>query len=171
MCLKTTHRLAGAWTGALYGWHTGLPMWACAATAGAATLTSAGVLSPDVDQFKAWRRVDRWTPDELFGWGGPMKHRGLTHWPGWPVLAIHLLQGQPSSMLSVAVWALVLGWASHLLLDFIWGRAFGDRGCGVPLLGWTGYVGLGLDAGGKSEWVFGVVLMAVPFVLAWQAAT
>ncbi len=170
MCMGPTHRLAGAWAGALYGWQIGLPWWACAGTAAASTLTSAGALSPDVDQGKAWRTMNRWLPDELFGWGGPLKHRGITHWPGLPLAAAYGLHGAPLwPWLAPFLWALVIGWASHLVLDFVWGRAFGHRGKGVPLLGWTGYVGLGLDAGGVSEWFFRLGMGLAAVWVAWQA--
>jgi membrane-bound metal-dependent hydrolase YbcI (DUF457 family) len=170
--MAPTHRLAGTWSGALYGWHIGLPWWACVGTAAAATLTSAGILSPDADQFKGWRRVDKYAPDELLGWGGPLKHRGITHWPALPVAAAYALHAATlSTWLTLLLWALIIGWVSHLLLDFVWGRAFGDRGRGVPLLGWTGYVGLGLDAGGVTEWLFRVGLVGAALWVGWQAVT
>jgi hypothetical protein len=113
--MAPTHRLAGTWSGALYGWHIGLPWWACVGTAAAATLTSAGILSPDADQFKGWRRVDKYAPDELLGWGGPLKHRGITHWPALPVAAAYALHAATlSTWLTLLLWALIIGWVSHL---------------------------------------------------------
>lgn len=179
MCMAPTHHLGGAWAGALYGWHVGLPLWACAWTAAAATVTAGGILSPDMDQFKGWKRINRWTPDEALGWGGPLKHRGITHWPGLPVIAAYLVHGWETASMPLwwaplavpLAWALIIGWTSHLALDFVWGKAWGNRGKGVPLFGWTGYVGVGLDAGGVTEWIFRILMLLAPFGVAYMAAT
>lgn len=169
MCLAPTHRLAGAWSGALYGWHLGLPWWACAGTVAASTVTSAGILSPDADQFKGWRRVDKYAPDELLGHGGPLQHRGLTHWWGLPALAAYGLHGFAlPPVLAPYIWALVIGWVSHLILDFAVGAKGWGRNAGIPLALWWWHVGLGFKAGGFVEMLLGGGLLGGALWVAWQ---
>lgn len=170
MCMAPTHRLAGAWTGALYGWHLGLPWWACAATAGAATLTSAGLLSPDADQFRGWRRVDKYAPDELLGHGGPLQHRGLSHWWALPLTAAYGVHGATlPAPLAVTFWALIVGWVSHLVLDFCVGARGYGRNAGIPIAPWWWHVGLGFKAGGFVEKLLMVGMCAAGALIAWTA--
>jgi hypothetical protein len=188
--MASTHRTLGFVAGAGYGHAAGLP-WPLTLTAGAiAVVTSAGRLSPDADQFRGWRLADRILPDELLGRGGPMQHRGITHWWGWPTLLTAVwAAGVP---LSTGGWswlaggALLAGWWSHLVGDMVFGRAvgryarpdedqldgdpdpvYGGRGPGVPLAPWWWHVGVGLKCGGLTEWLLGLALLPVA---AWVVA-
>lgn len=124
--------------------------------AGAATLFSAGRQSPDIDNYRTWKKVDAVVPDEVLGRGGPLQHRGLIHWWGlwgggwWQVTSM-----LPAGLfLWQLVTALFLGPGSHLVGDFLFGKGGYGRGPGIPLFPWWGHVGLGLKAGGKVEPVF-----------------
>jgi LexA-binding, inner membrane-associated putative hydrolase len=147
---RTTHNLLGATSGFAFGVAAGLPWWATVGSSALASITSDGPTSPDIDQYRAWKRLDRWVPDELLGHGGPLQHRGLSHWWGLPAmlagLAWHVGAGW-------YVWALIIGLISHLVGDLLCGQADGwaHRGPGIPLLPWWGHVGLGLKSGGRLE--------------------
>ncbi len=129
----STHRLFAASTAVLTWTAAAAPGWQTLAATVIATASSAGWTSPDSDQ--SWLS---WVP------GG---HRGLTHWWGIPaaVAAATLTFVPPSG--AWAIWALLLGWTSHLLGDFI----FGERPPGIPLAPWWHHVGLHLDSGGWIE--------------------
>lgn len=120
------------------------PAQATVATAIAA-LSSWG---PDVDQLSPWRAIDKPLPDERLGYGGPLKHRGISHWWFWPALAAYLAYGADMGDVGWVVWALILGWSSHLAGDFLFGRG---RDAGIPIGPWFWYVGLGLKSGGFVE--------------------
>jgi hypothetical protein len=119
-----THRVGGLYAGTALGLAAGWPLWQTAASALIAAGVAHGPTSPDADQ--SW-----------LAWTG--RHRGVTHWPGWPLLLAAFTpaagpQGWP--LYSIAVGVLV----GHLVLDAVWGKP------GVPLLPcapWF-YVGLGL---------------------------
>lgn len=149
-----------------YGVAVGMPAVQAFAVGVLATATSAGRLSPDVDQRPGWRRTDKAVPDEALGAGGPMQHRGITHWWFWPALAWWSLGQVPTGVVGWIPQALVIGWASHLLGDFLFGK---DRG--IPLGPWFWHVGLGLDTDGALErWlVRPVVLPAAVAVLGLAA--
>lgn len=137
-----------------------------ALTALAATATSNGPVSPDVDQTGAWRTLTRWLPV------GVRRHRGLTHWWGLPLLAWLAIPALPVEARWVGA-AMVVGWVSHLAGDAVFGR--------VPVAPWGGpMVGLGLDTGGFVETgrlrirgrevtvlPFGPVRLALAAALAW----
>lgn len=173
-----THRLTGAAFGLGYGMVAGLDPVPAFISGGIAFLVAGGALSPDVDQRWAWRIADDLLPDELLDrdryaregkrWspssGGPMQHRGITHWWGvYVVLAalwglavlITWVGGGP-------LWwwwipgAVISGWVSHLFGDFLFGQPdpVTGRGGGIPLYPWWGHVGVEWDAGGALEkWV------------------
>ncbi len=103
----------------------------------------------------------------LLGHGGPLRHRGLSHWWGLPAAAALWLATAAPGWSWVAAAALV-GWASHLLGDFCFGQhdVRSARGPGIPLAPWWGHVGLGLDVGGAVERVV-VQRLALPLTLAW----
>jgi hypothetical protein len=96
VCLAPAHHLAGFATGAALATLAHQPWWVAVGSACLASVTAGGVLSPDVDQFKLWRALDRWLPDEWLGEGGPLQHRGiirndvcrrvLTRVCRWPIL-------------------------------------------------------------------------------------
>jgi membrane-bound metal-dependent hydrolase YbcI (DUF457 family) len=129
----STHRLFAASTSLAVSTSFGSPLWQGVAAAVIATASSAGWTSPDADQ--SWLR---WAP------GG---HRGLTHWWGLPaLLAVGTLVFIPPEA-AWAVWALLLGWGSHLVGDFV----FGERPAGIPMAPWWAYAGLGFNSGGGFE--------------------
>nr|WP_088320311.1 metal-dependent hydrolase [Kineosporia sp. R_H_3] len=148
--MGSTHRALGFVAGAAFG---------------SATVTAAGRLSPDADQYRGWRLADRVTPDELLGRGRPMQHRGITHWWAWPAAASAVLVLGDVPERGGWVWlllcSLVAGWWSHLLGDLVFGRAdgFSGRGPGVPVLPWWAHLGVGLRCGGLLERVTGVALV------------
>jgi membrane-bound metal-dependent hydrolase YbcI (DUF457 family) len=143
----STHRLFAASASLAVSTNAGSPAWQGAAAALIATATSAGWTSPDADQ--SWLR---WAP------GG---HRGFTHWWGLPaLLAVGTLVFIPPEA-AWALWALLLGWSSHLVGDFV----FGERPAGIPMAPWWAYAGLGFNSGGVAE---RTLRWAWPAVLAWQ---
>lgn len=136
-----THRYFGALCGAAVTSWQGQLWPTVAMTALVATATSNGWSSPDMDQTHPWRRLARLS--------GPfshlLAHRCLTHWFGLPVAAWWLVGSYAPPGIQWPAHALLIGWASHLLGDFIFGR--------VPLLPWGGrwQWGLGLTTGGFLE--------------------
>jgi len=144
------HSLVGLGAGLTAGLLAGAGPVGLAVWAGVAGITSAGPTSPDMDQDHRWRRADTVLPDEALGHGGPMKHRGLTHWFGLPLAAaglvylndiVLLVNGRPLPVEWV-LWAAIVGWSSHIVADAAFGKG------GVPLLGWYGNVGLELSQDG-----------------------
>lgn len=142
----TTHRMFGAVCGTAWAVAHGMPPAQALAFTALATVTSSGPSSPDLDCYRGWRRVDRGVPDEALGAGGPMQHRGITHWWAWPALAWTALERVPTGAIGWIPVALLVGWISHLIGDFVFGR-----GRGIPLAPWWGHIGLGLDSGGILE--------------------
>lgn len=96
---------------------------------------SAGRWSPDIDQYKIWNRWDRRLPDEWLGAGGPMRHRGISHWWGIPAIptaglwvACHRLPLAAAVLLVALAWVPVAGFWSHLVSDFwVGARYLGGR--------------------------------------------
>lgn len=179
MCDAKTHRLFGAYAGAGLAYATHQPLPAVVAAAGIAALFAGGRLSPDVDQFKGWRRLDKWLPDELLGHGGPLGHRRLSHWWGIPaaagaaLFAAHAVAPGPGWLVWVwlAAVAALAGWVSHLAADWVFGKACWQdgRGPGIPLAPWWAHHGLGLDSGGATEMVMRWALSVAPVALIWRA--
>ena len=131
------HLLAGALAGAL-ATSTGADsrtLIVFGAAIGAAS--SHGALSPDVDQTGLVR--------SLPNIAGLLTHRyGLSHWWGLPLLAWWGISNTPVQAHWVA-YALLAGWVSHLLGDFIFGK--------LALLPFEGSpkFGLGLKTDGFLE--------------------
>lgn len=126
-----------------------------------AIATAGGVLSPDVDNRPAWRAT-------IGRLGSAFAHRRITHWWGIPAgaaAALTVLDVDPVP--AAAAWGAVVGWASHIAGDFMFGRASLGRGPGVPLLPTRWHVGIGLKADGVTErfvcWALGI---AVPVLTA-----
>lgn len=137
------HRILGGLAGAVVATIQGGTFTTVAMTAIVATCVAHGWSSPDVDQTDPWRAVARALPGPL---GRAMRHRGITHWPGWVVLAWWGIQSMPPDT-QWALTALLIGWASHIFGDFVFGV-----GGGVPMLPWAaGYVGLPFKTGGFLE--------------------
>jgi len=142
----TTHRMFGAVCGTAWAVAHGMAPAQALAFAALATVTSSGPSSPDVDCYRGWRRVDTALPDEVLGAGGPMQHRGITHWWGLPALAWVALDHVPTGVIGWVPAALLVGWTSHLIGDLLFGR---NRG--IPLAPWWWHIGVGLDTGGPTE--------------------
>ena len=145
------------------------------ALAGTAALTAGGGLSCDVDQTKAWRSLDRWLPDEWLGAGGPLQHRGLTHWPGVTVgFAVMWWLTVVAAPGLERLWPFmagqVAGWASHLALDAVCGRQVRTPDgavvvrAGIPLMPWWGHRGGLIRSGGFGSQAIGVLLAALAAV-------
>lgn len=168
--LATTHRLTGAAAGLAVATAASADPARTLVTVAVAAVTAAGATSPDIDLRGSWRLVDKVLPDEWLGHGGPFRHRGLAHWWGLPVAAWWASSLLPAAWRWLAVAALV-GWASHLVGDFVFGQANRrqGRGPGVPLAPWWWHIGIGLDTGGILEQ--GVRWFVLPGVIAWQLAT
>ena len=108
--IGSTHRVWGLYCGAGLGVAAGWPLWQTAASAVISCATSNGPTSPDGDQtWLAW--LDR--------------HRGIVHWPGWPLIVAAIAAPHPMAW---AVLSLVAGWTSHLIGDAVFGVP------GIPLL-------------------------------------
>jgi hypothetical protein len=159
----TDHRITAAASWVVTATMTGLPAWQVAAGAAVAAAFSTG---PDVDNTRAWKRLDGVLPDELLGAGGPLGHRRLMHWWGLPAavaVALYLAGGPWYA------WAAVEGWASHLAGDFVFGMPGYGTPIGVPLGPWWWHVGVGLRSGGRVERT--VVPLAAAAVCWWVAGT
>lgn len=142
---RRAHQLLGAATGAVYAsvtqsnWNTAL-----------LTVAVSSVIAPlpDCDQRTWWRRLHQAVPDSLRRHGGPLRHRGITHWPGTALLLYSVLW-IADYMLSgyLPVTALILGWCSHLLGDFCIGARSRYRGPGIPFAPWWHHRGVGAANG------------------------
>jgi hypothetical protein len=161
------HIVGGVAGGLAFGLAAGWPSGVVLVAGAVAPLTAAGRLSPDMDQRFGFAR-------------GPLRHRGITHWPGLPAAAaagIHVTLAAPWAVLAWAAWA---GWVSHLVLDLIFGKphVVGEgpgrrvlRGPGIPWAPWWGHWGFGGDVGGVLERRVitpGVLPLAV-LALSWLA--
>lgn len=149
------HR-SGAVAGALaVASATGMRPASAAVLVGAAYVTST---LPDIDQTKPWRMLDKVVPDEWFG--GPLAHRGLTHWWGIPAVAYATTLSLTGYALDAAH-GLILGYAAHIALDAVWGRP------GVPVGPWWWHAGVGLRNDGAAA-----VVATAGFLVAalWLAA-
>lgn len=109
-----------------------------------------GKLSPDMDQRKWWKSLDQSVPDELLFFGGPLRHRGITHWFGIPLILSILVAGwaaglpEDMRLLPFLLARPLAGWWSHLVADFCIGARY--RGGRRPARG-AQYVA----ANGKSR--------------------
>lgn len=166
--LSSTHRLTGTAAGLTLATVLQAGPGYAAMMAGIATLTAAGVTSPDIDQRGGWRLVDRLLPDELAGHAGPLRHRGVTHWWGLPVIVGYLVRPTVPQQWRWLTAAALIGWCSHLVGDFVFGKANTrqGRGPGIPLAPWWWHIGIGLDTGGTLEAV--IRRIGLPIVLTWQ---
>lgn len=171
--LGAGHRAVGASWGLTFGMVAGLPAWQTVAAAGISSTFAAGRwLSPDVDQHPLWRIADDLIPDEWLdryriphwtpGKGGPLQHRGASHWWGWQLMwAVVIAAWWPPYWWILA--AVVTGWTSHIFADFLWGMGHPESGRpgGVPMAPWWGHIGLEWDVGGAWEKLFTRVVMPV----------
>jgi hypothetical protein len=83
----------------------------------------------DIDQRGWWRKLDKLLPDEWLGGGGALAHRGITHWIAWgPLIAVAwwwALAHGPAVLgsMSWVGWGVAAGWASHSVMDALFGHA------------------------------------------------
>lgn len=141
--------------------------------AATATVTAGGKLSPDLDQSKWWRRMDRWLPDEWLGGGGPLAHRNITHWwgttvalaAGWATLLHYVPKLTPLWPVAVGH---VVGWLfGHLALDLVFGKQVHapDGGIivrrGIPMMPWWAHRGGLARSGDIGSQTAGVLLWAL----------
>ena len=131
---------------------------------GMAVAFSEGVTSPDIDNTWAAKKVDALVPGR-----DPSRHRELAHWWLIPVLAwLVIWRHVDDPQAQVLLWAGVVGWASHLAADAVFGQAgYGTR-AGipvVPLLPWR--LALGEKVGGGLETV---VTWVAYLAAAWMIA-
>lgn len=126
--------LAGLTT-AVVTYQLDLPLWQ---RVGASVVALATASAPDVDNTRWWQEVRQRVPVHVVR--RALNHRGLTHWWGVP-LGMYLSQDDPSWVLL----GLVLGYASHLVADALFGKT------GVPVLPWGWHLGLRLKMGGGLE--------------------
>lgn len=143
-----SHRLLGYFSGAAVAAAAGYDVGAVAISGAFASASAHGWLSPDIDQTDLWVKVRQvvrpWLPtryDKL------LSHRFLSHWWGLPAAAGVAAWSMPAEF-AWATLMLVVGWASHLVGDFVFGE---DPNGGIPLTPWGSHVGLKLDTGGLWE--------------------
>lgn len=163
--LGPSHLLFGATTYVAYSTlYAHQPLTQVVIGAVVATAVSDGVLSPDMDQ----RALFTATQEALGPASRPIGHRQVTHLWWLPVLAWWRWLPTLDSDTRWAATALLIGWASHILGDFV----FGGRKK-VPLLlpGWGPRVGLPLRTDGWVEeghekWTLGLSPLRVALTLA-----
>jgi hypothetical protein len=138
-----THRVFAATAAMSLAIHQGTSWWMAGASTALAVAVTSGPMSPDVDQYRPWRCFDSYVPDEALGAGGPLKHRGITHWWGLPLLAWLAISHWGTGNMTWIGYSLVYGWAAHLAADFVFGR--------IPMVLWFMPIGIELKTGGKVE--------------------
>jgi membrane-bound metal-dependent hydrolase YbcI (DUF457 family) len=164
---KESHQVLGAVSGVTLGHLASWQLPQSIVAGVVASVTAAGILSPDCDQYNAWKRWFRWVW-RLFGYavaalpiwpsgrsGDPTQHRGITHWWGvpalWSLAVLALERAVPGPFWWLA-WTGIVGWTSHLLGDAVHGRQFhGQDGHGVPLAPWWKHVGAGVTWRGEAK--------------------
>ncbi len=152
---------SGLAVGSVAGW----PLWRSVA---AGVVAAALSRLPDVDNRRWWQTADTLLPDEALGHGGPMRHRGVTHWWAWPVLLAVVSQlGVSAAGVDVGwlVLAAAVGLGSHVVADFVFGAKSKFRDAGVPLFPWWGHVGVGLKSDGITAQITAPVTLAA--VVVW----
>ena len=147
--------------------------------AGVSCLTAGGELSCDMDNHRWWKRLDKWLPDEWLGNGGPLQHRGLTHWWGTVALMgvgwLLLFQAVPplARLWPVAV-GQVTGWLSHLALDFVCGKQVRSPDgyvivrAGIPMMPWWSHAGGLIRSGDIGSQTIGILLGIVAVGQVWM---
>lgn len=158
---QRTHVLLGAACGLGYAWTASVDGWVAGSLAALAAVVAP---LPDVDQAGWFRSLDRWLPDEWLGNGGPLQHRGVTHWAPGYAAAGFVLWPTTSGLSRLALIGVLVGLLSHILGDFVVGKAGYGRAAGVPVAPWWAHAGLALDCGGLAERLVirPLLLLAVP---------
>lgn len=160
------HRQAAYVAGVAVGLSAGLPWWETLALGALATVTAGGPTSPDMDQ-RGWYRA--LLPRRLEG------HRKLSHWWGLPAAG--------AAILAVCTWwhhpwwaviagGLLLGWTSHLAIDWAFGAPSRYRGAGIPMSPTGGHRGLlGRQHGLRSDGLIARVCTRAVFPFAAAVLT
>jgi len=165
--MAPTHHLLGASFGLSAGIALTLSPAEIILSTGIAALTGGGILSPDIDQFHVWRFVRHIVPLRFLGKGGPLQHRGITHYWVFPILlgAYSFLLLFPLHIIALSI---AIGWLSHLFGDWLFGKAspYDHRGPGIPLMPWWAHHGVGLKVDGRLE--HAVCRFGLPVILAGQ---
>ncbi len=130
------------------GFAAGSWLLVAAATHRSGDATLAGLIGSQV------MAANKTSPDIDHAFSGRvLGHRRLLHWWGLPVIAL-VYTSIPFSVF----W----GWMSHIIADFIFGKAGYGRDKGVPMLLWFAHAGVGLKSGQLNKrawfWFFGPVL-------------
>lgn len=160
------HRMAAAATWVAVSIATWGPTWQTLAGIPIAVLFSAGRTSPDIDNTRGWKTLDRWIPDEWLGAGGPLGHRRLMHWWGIPAAAAALTWLLMPAPLAWAAYAGIIGWASHLAFDAIFGKAGYGTPRGIPVGPWFWHIGAGLKSDGRAQHL---TLIPILTIMVWVA--
>jgi hypothetical protein len=152
----TQHRIvaAAAWPAVATAFT--VPHWQVALGVIPAVAFSAGITSPDVDNARTWKKLDKWIPDEMLGAGGPLGHRELVHWWGIPALAALFLWWKDLGPAEFALWAAVVGWGSHDAMDAPFGQGGYSIRPGIPVLPWGPWR---ISLGFKSDGIASAILI------------
>lgn len=164
------HYALGLSAGLVLSQAAGLSPWQTVVVVPVSAAFAHGAVSPDIDNTPRWRSWDRWTPDELLGEQGPMRHRGITHWWGVHLALTAALYVFHPLLPSWLPWwvlgAVLAAWWSHLLGDLAIGARGYGRGPGIPLAPWWAHWGPGFCCGGIVE---AVLTVAAPVGAVWWA--
>ena len=148
----TAHRLFAVSVQIAVGAGLHEPVWQVVVGIPFAVAFAAGPTSPDLDDTKSWKKMDRWLPDEWLGEGGPMQHRGLLHWWGIPALVgLFVYLYAMNTPITWAAWAVIAGWGSHVVSDCIFGKSGYGTQKGIPLLPWWAHIGFGFKSNGYVQ--------------------
>jgi membrane-bound metal-dependent hydrolase YbcI (DUF457 family) len=145
-----------------------LPPLECILVGALATVTAGGKTSPDFDQTKTYRIL---LPKQLEG------HRKLTHWWGWPAIAllgiiVYWYLMNPQEWWFPVLVALIVGWTSHVVIDWVFGDAGYGRGAGVPMSPLGNHRGLlGRKNGFKSDGMLAKLMERIVFPTACMGIT
>jgi membrane-bound metal-dependent hydrolase YbcI (DUF457 family) len=142
---RLSHRILGSACAATYSSVADLSMTRAATAMAVAALVAP---LPDCDQRGWWKLIGKAVPNRLLDHGGPMRHRGITHWPGTAIMLIGSLLALDTLISYLPVVAISIGWCSHLLGDFLIGARSRYRGPGIPLAPWWHHRGAGAHNGG-----------------------
>lgn len=163
----THHRIVAAAAWPALASLTHVPHWQAVVGILPAVAFSAGVSSPDVDNTRLWKRLDRWIPDELLGAGGPLGHRELIHWWGLPALLAFFLWKADLGAAEFVLWAACVGWGSHVVADAGFGMGGYSIREGVPVFPW-GQTRIGL--GFRSDGIASAICIGPVCAVGWWFA-
>jgi membrane-bound metal-dependent hydrolase YbcI (DUF457 family) len=132
---RNGHLAMAALSSATVSWQLDQPLWQRALSPIVALATA---MAPDVDNTRWWQEIRQHVPVKVVRQA--LNHRGTTH--SWLVpLLMYWSQDDPSWVFV----ALIVGYASHLVADALFGKT------GVPTVGWGFHLGLRLPMGKSLE--------------------